>query len=135
MIQSVSIQISKSMDPESKLDDLSDNRVEVTLIGKVLDLNYARLLASDGSLTLEEIMLLDCVQKQQPLTADQIASLRSKQLIEGRKPNFFIAKSVAYVVSWFMFVDTSNADVAYGVDAASFDFYEIYNEKLNFIKE
>jgi ATP-dependent DNA helicase RecG len=75
--------------------NLSDNRVEVTLIGKVLDLNYARLLASDGSLTLEEIMLLDCVQKQQPLTADQIASLRSKQLIEGRKPNFFIAKSVA----------------------------------------
>jgi ATP-dependent DNA helicase RecG len=75
--------------------NLSDNRVEVTLIGKVLDLNYARLLASDGGLTLEEIMLLDCVQKQQPLTADQIASLRSKQLIEGRKPNFFIAKSVA----------------------------------------
>jgi ATP-dependent DNA helicase RecG len=75
--------------------NLSDNRVEVTLIGKVLDLNYARLLASDGSLTLEEIMLLDCVQKQQPLTSDQIATLRSKQLIEGRKPNFFIAKSVA----------------------------------------
>ena len=75
--------------------NLSDNRVEVTLIGKVLDLNYARLLASDGSLTLEEIMLLDCVQKRQSLTEDQIALLRPKKLIEGRKPNFFIAKSVA----------------------------------------
>jgi ATP-dependent DNA helicase RecG len=75
--------------------DLSNNRVEATLIGKVLDLNYARLLASDESLSLEEIMLLDQVQKQLPLTDDQICVLRSKGLVEGRKPNFFIAKRVA----------------------------------------
>ncbi len=75
--------------------DLSNGRVEATLIGKVLDLNYARLLASDESLSLEEIMLLDQVQKQLPLDDDQIRLLRSKGLIEGRKPNFFIAKRVA----------------------------------------
>lgn len=75
--------------------DLSENRVEATLIGKVLDLNYARLLASVESLSLEEIMLLDQVQKQLPLTDDQIRLLRAKGLIEGRKPNFFIAKKVA----------------------------------------
>ena len=75
--------------------DLSKDRVAVTLIGKVLDLNYARMLASDGSLTLEEIMLLDRVQKQLPLQDHEAKRLRERNLIEGRKPNYFIAKTLA----------------------------------------
>jgi len=75
--------------------DLSNNRVAVTLTGKVLDLNYARMLATDGSLTLQEIMLLDLIQKRKPLSVEEYKTLRAKNLIEGRKPNFFIAKSVA----------------------------------------
>ena len=75
--------------------DLSNNRVKVTLIGKVLDLDYARLLARDRGLSLQEIMALDIVQKRQPLDSDDEKLLKAKALIEGRKPNFFIAKPVA----------------------------------------
>lgn len=75
--------------------DLSNNRVAVTLTGKVLDLNYAHLLATDASLTLQEILLLDRVQKRLPLQDEEIKLLRDKSLIEGRKPNYFIAKKVA----------------------------------------
>jgi len=75
--------------------DLSDNRVKVTLTGKVVDLDYARLLAANGTLSLQEIMALDKVQKRQPLDDSEEKLLKAKELIEGRKPNFYIAKSVA----------------------------------------
>lgn len=75
--------------------DLSANRVKLTLKGKVLDLDYARLLASNGELTLREIMALDKVQKRQKIDEEEIQLLKAKRLIEGRKPNFFIAKPVA----------------------------------------
>ncbi len=78
--------------------DLSNSRVAVTLTGKVLDLNYARLLATDGSLTLEEIMLLDRVQKRLSLHDREAKVLRDRGLIEGRKPNYYIAKTVAQQV-------------------------------------
>lgn len=75
--------------------DLSDSRVKVKLTGKVLDMDYARLLARDGGLSLQEIMALDKVQKHRPLDADDERLLKEKGLIEGRKPNFYIAKPVA----------------------------------------
>jgi len=75
--------------------DLSDNRVKVTLTGKVLDMDYSRLLASNGDLTLQEIMALDKAQKRHPLNNDEEKLLKAKALIEGRKPNFYIAKTIA----------------------------------------
>lgn len=75
--------------------DLSGNRVKLTLTGKVLDMDYARMLASDGGLALPDIMALDKVQKRQALTADEERRLKRGGLIEGRKPNYFIAKSLA----------------------------------------
>ena len=75
--------------------DLSGNRVQLTLTGKVLDMDYARMLARDGGLVLQDIMALDKVQKRQALTADEEKLLKTKALIEGRKPNFFVAKSLA----------------------------------------
>lgn len=75
--------------------DLSDNRVKLTLTGKVLDMDYARLLAQDSGLSLQVIMALDRVQKRLPLDATEEKLLKAKRLIEGRKPNFFIAKPVA----------------------------------------
>jgi len=75
--------------------DFSDKRVKVTLTGKVLDMDYARLLASNSELSLREIMALDKVQKRQVLNDDEEKLLKAHALIEGRKPNFFIAKPVA----------------------------------------
>lgn len=75
--------------------DLSGGKVKVTISGKILDPEYARLLAQNRDLTLEEIIMLDKVQKKQPLTEFEGKHLKSKKLIEGRKPNFFIGRKVA----------------------------------------
>ncbi len=75
--------------------ELSNNRVKLKLTGKVLNMDYARLLASTGDLTLSEIMALDKVQKKLPLNTDEEKLLKAKFLIEGRKPNFYISQTVA----------------------------------------
>jgi ATP-dependent DNA helicase RecG len=75
--------------------DLSGQMVKVTIIGKVLDLEYARVLAKHPDITLEEIILLDKVQKRKELNDEEVDQLRSRHLIEGRKPNFTISESVA----------------------------------------
>ena len=46
-------------------------------------------------LSLQQIMLLDKVQKRKELTDYEIQDLRNKKLIEGRKPNFHISEKVA----------------------------------------
>ncbi len=74
--------------------DLSGGKVKVTISGKILDIEYARLLARNRDLTLEEIIMLDKVQKKQPLTEFEEKHLRSKKLIEGRKPNYYIGIKV-----------------------------------------
>ncbi|HEU0283438.1 MAG TPA: ATP-binding protein, partial [Gallionella sp.] len=75
--------------------DISDSRVMVTLTAKVLDIDYARLLASNGDLTFQEILALDKVQKRQTLNGQEEKLLKAKSLIEGRKPNYFISKTIA----------------------------------------
>ena len=75
--------------------DFSQNKVKMTLHGKILDMDYARLLAQNNELTLEEIIMLDKVQKKITLTENEEKHLRSKKLIEGRKPNYFISLKVA----------------------------------------
>ena len=78
--------------------DFSNNNVKVSIVGKVVDVNYARKIAQMPNLSLEEIMLLDKVSKNKPLTNEEAKLLKAKKLIEGRKPNFYIASKVASVV-------------------------------------
>jgi ATP-dependent DNA helicase RecG len=75
--------------------NFEDNRVKLTITGKVLDIEYARQLAQNPDLILEEIILLDRVQKKKDLTEVEEKHLRKRKLIEGRKPNYFISKGVA----------------------------------------
>jgi len=75
--------------------DFSDGKVKVTITGKILDIEYARLLAKNKDLTLEEIIILDKVQKKKPLTEVEEKHLKRKKLIEGRKPNYYIGLKVA----------------------------------------
>ncbi len=53
------------------------------------------LLKRDKTLSLKECLWLDAVQKKRPITEDALNILRSKKLIEGRKPNFIISQVVA----------------------------------------
>jgi len=75
--------------------DLTGNKVKVAITGKVLNIEYARLLARNRDLTFEEIIMLDKVQKKNPLTTFEEKYLKSKKLIEGRKPNFYIGIKIA----------------------------------------
>jgi hypothetical protein len=71
------------------------NKAKVTITGKVLDKNYANKLAQMPNLSLTDIMLLDKVAKKLPLSAEEIKTLKEQNLIEGRKPNFYISSEVA----------------------------------------
>lgn len=75
--------------------DLTNNKVEVTIYGKIIDPAYAQKLAQSPDLSLEEIILLDKVQKGKSLDDHEFKYLKSRQLIEGRKPNLHIAKHIA----------------------------------------
>lgn len=77
--------------------DFSNEKITVQITGKVVDVNYARKLAELKDLGLQEIMLLDKVAKNKPITNDEARKLKSKNLIEGRKPNYHISSSVANV--------------------------------------
>lgn len=78
--------------------DLSENHVEVTIMGKILDMNYANILANNTDLDLLDIELLNRIQLGKKLSDIEISSLRKKHLIEGRKPNIYIAKHIAQKV-------------------------------------
>jgi len=75
--------------------DFSDNRVKVTIVGKVIDMDYAALLIRDSSLSLADIELLSRIQMHRKLTDYEIAYLRKKKLVEGRKQSLQLAKAIA----------------------------------------
>ncbi len=74
--------------------DLSDEKVRVTIIGRVIDEAFAQILTQNSNLSLLQIMLLDKVQKRKNLTTNEIKLLKSLHYIEGRKPNYFLSSSV-----------------------------------------
>jgi ATP-dependent DNA helicase RecG len=71
--------------------ELSDNRVQVTVTGKVTDQRYAKILERNPDLSFDEVLILDKVQKRQPLTPDEEKRLRKLKLIAGRKPNYYLS--------------------------------------------
>lgn len=75
--------------------DLSNNKVKVQIAGKVLNMDFARVLARNKELTLQEIMLLDKVQKSIKLDKADEKYLRAKKLIEGRNPNYYLSIEAA----------------------------------------
>ncbi len=79
--------------------DLSEDKVKVTVIGKVLDMDFARVLARNPSLSLEQIIMLDKVQKRKPLSDDESKYLKGLGLIEGRKPNYVISAKITASLS------------------------------------
>lgn len=75
--------------------DFSDGRVKLTIYGKVLDENYANMLAHNTSLTLSDVEMLNRVQLSKPLTDDEVAYLRKHKLVEGRKNALMVSKEIA----------------------------------------
>ncbi len=81
--------------PDYELDE--PGRVRVRLFGKLLDENYTRLLLEKTDLDLWDAIALDKVQKKRRLTDEEFRSVKSQKLIEGRRPNLFVAADIAAV--------------------------------------
>lgn len=75
--------------------NIENNRIQVTIIGKIVNLEYANILARQTDLSLAEAEILNRIQLNHLVSDEEIAHLRKKKLIEGRKPNLYIAKTVA----------------------------------------
>lgn len=76
--------------------DLSESeRVKVRIFGKVIDEKYTRMLMARTDLPLIDVIALDKVQKGTPISEDEFKSLRSKKLIEGRRPKLIVSADIA----------------------------------------
>ena len=74
--------------------DLGNGKCKVTITGKILNEDFARILIKNPHLSLEDILLLDKVQKQKPITDEDYKYLKASKFIEGRKPNFYLSSQV-----------------------------------------
>lgn len=84
--------------PMLDYDFSEDNRVRVTIYGKVLNEKYTSVLFENNDLSLETVMLLDRVQKNITISKEQSDILRKKHLIEGRYPKIYISKGISEIV-------------------------------------
>jgi ATP-dependent DNA helicase RecG len=71
------------------------NQTVFNIYGQAIDENYSKLLMERADLPLEQVIWLDRVQKKHRIADVQANSLKRARLIEGRKPNFFVAAHVA----------------------------------------
>lgn len=79
--------------------DLSDKKsVTVTLYGKIINENYSRILYEKSNLDMDEVFLLDLVQKGKSITKEQNEVLRKDKLIEGRYPRVYVSSNIAEIV-------------------------------------
>lgn len=74
--------------------DFSNGKVKVTIMGKVLNEEFARILVKNPKLLLEDIILLDKVQKQKKVSGHELKYLRKLKFVEGRKPNIYLSAKV-----------------------------------------
>lgn len=71
--------------------NFDDNKVKVTIIGKILDENFAKIIIKNSNLGLDEIILLDKVQKHKEITEIEFKHLKKAKYIEGRRPNIYLS--------------------------------------------
>ena len=83
--------------PMPDYDKSTSTEVVLTLPGTVIDENYSLMLIENRDLSLTDAVLLDSVQKGKRISAEAVAMLRKRKLIEGRLPHIFISKDIAQV--------------------------------------
>lgn len=83
--------------PMPDFDLSKTNQVSVKLTGRILDEKYTQLLMARSELELMDVIALDKVQKQRPVSDEEFKRLKAQQLIEGRRPNLFVSAKVAAV--------------------------------------
>ncbi len=74
--------------------DLSNGKVKLTITGKILNEHFVRILIKNPDLKLEDILLLDKVQKQKEISDLEYKYLKKLRFIEGRRPNIYLSSNV-----------------------------------------
>lgn len=74
---------------------LEAQKVVLQIYGHSIDENYSKLLIERKDLPISNVILLDRVQKKLTIVDEAAAQLKRERLIEGRKPNYFVAATVA----------------------------------------
>lgn len=74
--------------------NFDDNKVKVTITGKILDENFAKIIIKNSNLGLDEIILLDKVQKHKEITETEFKHLKKSKYIEGRRPNIYLSYDI-----------------------------------------
>lgn len=104
-----------------------NGKVVLEIYGHSINENYSKLLIEkNDNLTLTEVILLDKIQKRQNITEDAVKKLRSKKLIEGKKPNYYVSLGIA---------GATNQKVSYtkhkGLDKESYKHFVIQHISLH----
>lgn len=81
--------------PMPDYEGSTEDRVVLNMPGIVIDIDYSLLLMKNSTLSLTEAYLLDRVQKRHPISENAIKMLRKKNLVEGKRPNVYLAKSLS----------------------------------------
>lgn len=81
--------------PMPDYDFSSGVQVEVTVYGKTLDDNYMHILYDHPELNLQDVFLLDRVQKGVQIERKDADRLRTLKLVEGRLGSLYLSASVA----------------------------------------
>ncbi|SEF54238.1 ATP-dependent DNA helicase RecG [Flavobacterium urumqiense] len=74
--------------------NFEDNKVKVTITGKILDENFAKILIKNLNLGLDEIILLDKVQKHKEISENEFKHLKKLKCVEGRRPNIYLSYKI-----------------------------------------
>lgn len=81
--------------PDYIISSTPEDMVQVILYGKILDDRYTHLLMRQPDLSLDEIILLDKIQKGVRISKESADQLRRKHLIEGRYPHIYPAADIS----------------------------------------
>lgn len=76
--------------------DVSGGKVKVTIVGKIVDEEFARILAKNPNLSIEDIILLDKVQKKKPITDADYKHLKKLRFVEGRRNNLYLSFKIVH---------------------------------------
>lgn len=82
--------------PDYEIDAIK-KEVAVRIYGNVINERYTQLLKTNESLSLEDCIILDAVQKGRTIHEDVAKDLLHRGIIEGEAPNYSISLNIAKV--------------------------------------
>lgn len=80
--------------PDYEIDVLN-KEVGVTIYGNTINENYTRLLKEKDTLTMEDCILLDAVQKGHRISEEDVLNLLEKGFLEGDTSEYTISLDIA----------------------------------------